>query len=220
MVVGININGVLRDFFGKIEMTHEKYFPLEDEGKEIKVLDYDLERWVTFEKKEIEKNELVFDPNFNEQDFISTDKELEIQKVTENEEVTLQEFLYEKCCLEIFGYANETINGAVQSINELQLELKDKHKLIITSREADRSIPSTLFFLSKTGCMIQDIKFTMGTKDCWDFVDVMVTDHPEVLNSKPEGKKTIKVEKIFNQEISADYTIKSVKELIGLELFN
>ena len=220
MVIGININGVLRNFFGKIEDTHEKYFPTEEEGKEIKVLDYDLEKWVTFEKKEVVKNEVLFDPNFNEQDFISTDKELDIQKVTENEEVTLQEFLYEKCCLEIFGYANETIDGAVQSINDLQLEIGEKHKVIITSREVGRSIPSTLFFLSKTGCMIQDIKFTLGTKDCWDFVDIMVTDHPEVLNSKPEGKKTIKVERPFNQEIQSDFTIRSVKELIGLEIFN
>jgi hypothetical protein len=48
----------------------------------------------------------------------------------------------------------------------------------------------------------------------------MITDHPEILNSKPEGKKVIKIEKPFNQEISADYTIRSVKELVGLEMFN
>jgi hypothetical protein len=95
-----------------------------------------------------------------------------------------------------------------------------EHKMIITSREAGRSVPSTLFFLSKTGCMIQDIKFTMGTTDCWEFVDIMVTDHPEILNSKHEGKKVIKIEKPFNQEIPADYTVKNVRELIGLEIFN
>jgi hypothetical protein len=48
----------------------------------------------------------------------------------------------------------------------------------------------------------------------------MVTDHPEILNSKPEGKKVIKIEKPFNQEIPADYTVKNVRELIGLEIFN
>ena len=220
MIIGVSINGTLRDFFGKIESTHEKYFPSEEEGKEIKVLDYNLEKWVTFEKKEIIKNEVIFDPNFKEEEFISSEKSLEVKEVTEDEEVTLQEFLYEKCCLEIFGYANETIDGAVQSINDLQLHLGDKHKIIITSREIGRTIPSTLFFLSKTGCMIQEIKFTLGTIDCWEFVDLMITDHPEILNSKPEGKKTIKIEKLFNQEINSDYTIRTVKELIGLEIFN
>ena len=62
--------------------------------------------------------------------------------------------------------------------------------------------------------------FTLGTIDCWEFVDLMITDHPEILNSKPEGKKTIKIEKLFNQEINSDYTIRTVKELIGLEIFN
>ena len=94
------------------------------------------------------------------------------------------------------------------------------HDIIITSREAGRSVPSTLFFLSKTGCMVQNIKFTMGTVDCWDHVDIMITDHPEILNSKPTNKKVIKIEKPFNQDIQADYTIKSVKELVSLDLFN
>jgi len=95
-----------------------------------------------------------------------------------------------------------------------------EHQIIITSREAGRSVPSTLFFLSKTGCMVQDLKFTMGTTDCWNHVDIMITDHPEILKSKPENKKVIKIERPFNEEIPSDYTIKSVKELIGLDIFN
>ena len=92
--------------------------------------------------------------------------------------------------------------------------------MIITSREAGRGVSATLFFLSKTGCMIQDIKFTLGTKDCWEFVDCMITDHPEILNSKPEGKISIKIGKPFNEEIPSDYTVRSVKELISLDVFN
>ncbi len=38
--------------------------------------------------------------------------------------------------------------------------------------------------------------------------------------SKPENKKVIKIERPFNEEIPSDYTIKSVKELIGLDIFN
>jgi hypothetical protein len=48
----------------------------------------------------------------------------------------------------------------------------------------------------------------------------MITDHPEILNSKPEGKTTIKIEKTYNKDIPSEYTIKTVKELIGLDLFN
>jgi hypothetical protein len=221
LFIGVSINGVLRDFFGKIEKTHSKYFFRED-VEEIEVKDYDLEKWITFPEEEIVHNEIEFDPNFSESDFIKSEGTF-ITKEVKEEKVTVQDFVYDKCCLEIFGYAEEVLDGVVHSINELDLHIKEKGldvTLIITSRETGRSIPATLFFLSKTGCMLQNIKFTLGTTDCWEFVDCMITDHPEILKSKPEGKKTIKIEKEYNQEIQSDYTIKSVKELIGMDMFN
>jgi hypothetical protein len=222
MKVGISINGVLRDFFGRIENIHTKYFNPED-GQEVQVKDYNLEKWLWFPKEEIVRKEMEFNPNFDMKEFLADENSDNHLVEVVDDEITVEDFVYDKCCLEIFGYADEIVDGAVQSVNDLELHLKmtgKEHKMIITSREAGRSVPSTLFFLSKTGCMIQDIKFTMGTTDCWEFVDIMVTDHPEILNSKPEGKKVIKIEKPFNQEIPADYTVKNVRELIGLEIFN
>lgn len=222
MKIGVSVNGVLRDFFGRIEKIHTKYFNPED-GQEVQVLDYDLEKWLWFPQEDVVKNEIDFNPNFNEKEFLLSSVESQDVKQVLEDEITVEDFVYDKCCLEIFGYADEVIDGAVQSINDLDLHLKmikKEHQLIITSREAGRSVPSTLFFLSKTGCMIQDIKFTMGTTDCWDYVDIMITDHPEILKSKPKNKKVIKIERPFNQEISSDYTIKSVKELIALDIFN
>jgi hypothetical protein len=222
MKIGVSVNGVLRDFFGRIEDIHTKYFNPED-GQEVQVKGYDLEKWLWFPKEEIVRKEMEFNPNFNMENFLADENsDNQLVEVTDDE-ITVEDFVYDKCCLEIFGYANEIIDGAVQSINDLELHLKmigKEHEIIVTSREAGRSVPATLFFLSKTGSMIQDVKFTMGTTDCWQFVDIMVTDHPEIINSKPKGKKVIKIEKPFNQEIPADYTIKSVKELVGLEIFN
>ena len=222
MKIGISINGVLRDYFGRIEKIHTKYFNSED-GQEVIVKDYDLEKWLWFPKEEIVRQELEFNPNFNEKEFIMEDQPLQETQEVVDDEITVDDFIYDKCCLEIFGYADEFVDGSVQSINDLDLHLKMLSKddeLIITSREAGRSVPATLFFLSKTGCMIQNIRFTLGTTDCWKDVDVMVTDHPEILSSKPEGKKTIKIEKPFNQDIPSDYSVHTVKELIGLEIFN
>lgn len=221
MKIGISVNGTLRDFFGRIEKIHTKYFNPED-GQEVEVKDYDLEKWIWFPQEEVVRQEIEFNPDFNEKEFVKTESSFELTEV-KDDEITVEDFIYDKCCLEIFGYADEIVDGAVQSINELDLQLKmmsKENEIIITSREAGRSVPSTMFFLSKTGCMVQNIKFTMGTTDCWEYVDIMVTDHPEILNSKPEGKKVIKVEKPFNQDIPADYTIKSVRELIGLDMFN
>ena len=222
MKIGVSVNGVLRDFFGRIEKIHTKYFNPED-GQEVQVLDYDLEKWLWFPQEEVVKNEIEFNPGFNEKEFLLSSVESQDVKQVQEDEITVEDFVYDKCCLEIFGYADEVIDGAVQSINDLELHLKmigKEHEMIITSREAGRSVPSTLFFLSKTGCMIQDIKFTMGTTDCWKYVDVMITDHPEILFPKPANKITIKIEKPYNENIDSDYTVRSVKELIGLDIFN
>ena len=221
MRIGVSVNGVLRDFFGRIETTHTKYFNPED-GQEIKINDYNLEKWIHFPEEEVVRKEIEFQPNFDEKEFIKGDASFAIQEVKEDK-ITIEDFVYDKCCLEIFGYAEEEMDGVVQALNDFELHLKmlgKNHEIVITSREAGRSVPATLFFLSKTGCMIQNIKFTMGTTDCWEYVDCMITDHPEILVTKPEGKMVIKVEKPFNQKISSDYTIRSVKELVGLDIFN
>jgi hypothetical protein len=218
MRVGISINGVLRDFFGQIEKTHTKYFNPEDLS-EVFIQDYDLEKWIKFPQEEIVRNEISFDPNFNENEFIKSDATTQEIEQVKDDEITVEDFVYDKCCLEIFGYSDEIIDGAVNAINDLSLHSKN-HEFVIVSREAGRAVPATLFFLSKTGCMIQEIRFVMGNIDSWQHVDCMITDHPEILNSKPEGKITIKVEKTFNSEIPSDYTVRTVRELSELDIFN
>jgi hypothetical protein len=221
LFIGVSVNGVLRDYFGKIEKTHTKYFNPED-GQEIKIKDYDLEKWIKFPEEEIVRQEIEFNPDFNLKDFVQTDSSFKIEEV-KDDPITVDDFIYDKCCLEIFGYAEEEMDGIVQALNDFDLHLKmlkKDYEVVITSREAGRSVPATLFFLSKTGCMIQNVKFTMGTTDCWKDVDVMITDHPEILSTKPENKITIKVEKPFNSHIDSDYTVRSIKELTGLGVFN
>lgn len=61
--------------------------------------------------------------------------------------------------------------------------------------------------------MVREVKFVSDSTHSWDYVDVMVTDHPDVINSKPTDKICVMVEKEFNKELSNDYTIKTIKEL-------
>jgi len=213
--IGISINGVLRDFFGKIEKTHTKYF---NPDSEIKILDYDLERWLVFPKNEESNHEITFNPNFTEESFVEDEGILEVVE-SKNEETTIEDFLYHKCCLEIFGYSDETEDGVVQSLNNFILDNKDKYEFTLISREIGRSIPATLFFLSKTGCMVNNVKFVLGETDCWDYVDCMITDNPKILLKKPEGKYTIKIQKDFNKDISSDYTVNTIKEISDLIFF-
>ena len=197
MKVGISLNNVLRDYFHQIEDTHDKYFPKEEEADDLFIQDYDLEKWVTFPVEEVSQGEMEFNPDFDEGTFMKSDETTEVAEV--KNQVTLNEFLYEKCALEIFGYAAE-IPGAMDIVNNLMLEYPDV-EFIIMSRELGLSIPSTFFFLSKTSSMCQNIRFVSEYEDHWDYVDVLVTDHPDVINSKPENKTCVVVDKEYNNKV-------------------
>lgn len=217
MKIGLSIDGVLRDLFGKIEDTHQKYFPPENENEDgIKILDYEFDKWLHFPEEETKQAELEFNPDFEESSFMEEEQTIDFVKT--KTKVTVEEFLYEKCTLEIFGYAGESTNSVVESLNQLILE-NPNHEFILLSREIGLSIPSTLFFLSKTKCMCQNIKFVLDNESVWDHVDVMITDHPRIITSKPDNKVCVKVEKDFNKLLTqSNIVIKSIKELDSTSL--
>lgn len=210
MKIGLSIDGVLRNLLGQIEETHKKYFF--DENKEpIKVEDYDFEKWLTFPEEEVTQGEIEFDVNFNETDFLESENNINVIK--KKTKTNLKEFLYEKCTVEIFGYADEVISSAVETLNQLILK-NPEHEFILLSREGGLSVPSTLFFLAKTKSICQNIKFVNEYSKVWDNIDIMVTDHPNIINTKPKNKSLIIVNKDYNKNfIDFDYRINSIKEL-------
>ena len=211
MKIGVSIDGVLRDFLGQVKETHLKYFPTEEGEKEIEINDYDLEKWVTFPDEEVKQGEMEFNPDLNEDDFLESEENTELVEV--KNKVTLDEFLYEKCTVEIFGYANESISSAVETLNQLIID-NPKHEFILISREGGMAIPSTLFFLAKTKSSCSNIKFVKEYSKVWDYVDVMITDHPKILTTKPINKLSIVVDKKYNEEVKQSGTrIKTIKEI-------
>ncbi len=211
MKVGISIDGVLRDLFNQIEETHKKYFPTEEGEEQVRVKDYDFEKWITFPKEEVKQGEMEFNPDFNEDNFLESEENTELTDIVK--QTTVEEFLYEKCTVEIFGYADESVKSAVEVINQLILE-NTQHEFHIMSREGGLAIPSTLFFLSKTKSICSNINFVTEHSKVWDYVDVMITDHPKVANSVPKGKLVLLIDKEFNQNIKQSGTrVKSVKEI-------
>jgi hypothetical protein len=210
MKIGISINNVLRDYFHKIEDTHDKYFPKEEDEEGLHIKDYDLEKWVTFPVEEVSQGEMEFNPDFDENSFMVSDETTEVVEI--KKQVTLDEFLYERCTLEIFGYADE-IPGSMDIVNDLMIQHPDI-EFIIMSRELGLSIPSTFFFLSKTSCMCQNIRFVTDSKDHWEHVDMMITDHPDIIKSKPENKTCIVIDREYNEDLTeANERIKTIHEL-------
>jgi hypothetical protein len=189
MIVGITIDGVVRDFITKFESVYDKYYPVE-EGDE------------TEEQEEVKER------------VIDTLDLLEHFHFKEGEE-ELNKLLYVDASLEIFGHAGEVKLNSVEHLNQLHNIIEDMgHTPIVISKELNNSKPATLFFLSKLSTKVNNIVFVRDYDKKWEYVDVLITANPTTLNSKPNDKISIKVINHYNKNCDSDYTIVDIKELL------
>jgi len=126
----------------------------------------------------------------------------------------LNNFLYIEAPLEIFGHAGIIQDGIINELNQflLDIDFDEEHEVVIVSKEVGKSIPASLFFLSKLGCKVSNIQFTSKEEDVWKNVDVLITTTPLMITSKPNGKVCIKINTPYNTQYDADYTLDSISE--------
>ena len=129
---------------------------------------------------------------------------------------SLNKFIYSEAPLEIFGHADQMTDGLMIHFNTFLTDIYDEeeHEIVLISREVEKSIPSTLFFLSKTGCKATNIKFVTSYADKWNDIDVLITANPQTLEAKPTGKISIKVNTPYNKNTTSDYQIDSILDFI------
>jgi len=188
MRIGIEINGVLRDTIGKLEQVYQKYF---------------IDKW----------------EGFDEQDF-KYEMSLPVTSLNLREHFTFRDdeeffsFLYEENAMEIFGHAGSTETFTFNDFNNLYLDLRSNNDIIIVSDEIGKSKPATLFFLSKFGCLTEEIKFYSNStiNSMWDRIDVLLTANPDLLLNHPENVKVIKFNTKYNENIDYVDSINSLKE--------
>ena len=194
MKIAISINEVLRDFIGQFIYTYEKYIvpELEKDGKKY---------------SEIEIEDVT---SFNLIDHFEFE---DINK--------LNTFLYKEAPLEIFGHADLMSDGLMIHFNRFLMDIKDdeEHEIELVSREVDKSIPSTFFFLSKTACLADKLRFVKNNDEEWGDADVLITANPIALSKKQNGKISVKIKTSYNKDIDSDYEIDSILEFINNEDF-
>jgi hypothetical protein len=88
----------------------------------------------------------------------------------------------------------------------------------VVSNEIGKSKPSTLFFLSKFGCLIEKVLFfsELTKNDMWDDVDVLLTANPDLLLEKPQNKIVVKYNTNYNKQIESEFEINSLSEFSGI----
>jgi hypothetical protein len=128
----------------------------------------------------------------------------------------LNSFLYLEAPLEIFGHADQMSDGLMNQFNHFLMDIKDdeEHEIEVVSREIDKSIPSTFFFLSKTGCKADKVRFVKKNEDEWGDADILITANPIALDNKPTGTISVKVRTSYNSTSTADYEIDSILDFI------
>jgi len=131
----------------------------------------------------------------------------------------LNHFLHTEASLEVFGHADQLHENVVTKFNSFVINIMDgeEHEVILISREGGRSIPATLFFLSKLGFSGNNIQFVTDYKKKWDDVDVLITANPTALAAKPDGKISIKIKTTYNKDVKADYEFDSIIPLFDDE---
>lgn len=188
MKIGIEINGVLRDTLKKISEVYEKWF-IENPFKEEEEFKYEI---------------------------ISELKSLEISKHLKfKDDDELYNFLYKEFTMEIFGHAGSVEYSGMNDLNDFYLDMRENHDVIIVSDEIGKSKPASLFFLSKFGCLVENVKFYSEStiNSLWSSVDVLLTANPNLLLNHPDSVTIIKYETFYNQNIESTYSIKTIKEL-------
>jgi hypothetical protein len=188
MRIGIEINGVLRDTIGKLEQVYQKYF---------------IDKWEGFDEQEFkyEMSLPVTSLNLKEHFKFKNDEEF-------------FSFLYEENAMEIFGHAGSTETFTFNNFNNIYLDLRNEHDIIVVSDEIGKSKPSTLFFLSKFGCLTEEIKFYSNStiNSMWDRIDVLLTANPDLLLNHPENVRVIKFNTEYNKNIEYSDSIDTLKE--------
>ena len=207
MKIGIEINGVLRDTIGKLTQVYQKNF--------IDVYDDEFID-PTYELDMSGNTELTIQDNSFKYGMELPVDSLDIPKhfKFQNEEEQFS-FMYEDFAMEIFGHAGSSETFTFNDFNNLYLDLRDNHEIVIISDEIGKSKPATLFFLSKFGCLSEKIIFynDFTKEEILNSFDYLVTSNPNTIINYRNKMMVVKYETEYNKNVDHLKTIKSISEL-------
>ena len=211
--IGIEINGVLRDTISKFTELYEKHL-VDSHLNESTDKTYEIE-FSGDTDEVIEFNENVEVNNF-EYKVLSPVTSLDLgSHFSFPSKDDLYSFMYEEYTMELFGHAPSTEMLSFNLLNDIYYNLRDTYDLMIVSDEIGRSKPSSLFFLSKFGCLVEKVFFysEITKNNMLDEVDILLTANPDLLLNKPDNKIIIKFITDYNKNIKSEYEIYSLSDL-------
>jgi hypothetical protein len=207
MKIGIEVNGVLRDTIEKFKQVYEKVM-IDGNQPELSNQTYELDM-----SGNTEENLVIPEFNYEVISEVTSLNLMEHFRFKSKDEFF--SFMYEESPMEIFGHSPSSEMTTFNELNDLYVELRDQHEITIISDEISKSKPSTLFFLSKFGCLIEHVSFYNEiTKDeILSKFDLIVTSNPNIIINYKDLVNVIKYETKYNLDVISNHTITSIKEL-------
>ena len=201
MKIGIEVNGVLRDTFGKFRQIYEKHMIENYESENTnQTFTMDISGNTSLDGVENEFTYEIIEP-------IDTFELKNHFKFKSDEE--LYDFMFNDFPMQIFGHAGSTETFTFNDLNNFYTKNRDEYEIFIVSDEIGKSKPSTLFFLSKFGCLIENIKFYSNSTldNMWDTIDILLTSNPNLITTHPDNKVLVQYVTEYNKNIDNKYKI-------------
>jgi len=131
----------------------------------------------------------------------------------------LYEFIYDESSMEIFGQAKEIEQHVITHLTSLYKSMPGDYKLRVVGDDLGRAKSSTLWFLAKYGTSCDEISFynSKTVSGMWEQTDIFITSDIDIIESKPEGKELIIVNRVYNDGHTCDMRIDSLKQIKSFE---
>jgi hypothetical protein len=204
MKIAIEINDIIRDVFLKAAQVYEKFYIESKDDEIVSEYDQNTDEWIKTDSDEFE-----FGLNLP----VDSLELINHFKFKNNED--LYDFFYVDFPMQIFGHAPSVSANTFNIINDLYINLRDNNEVTLISDEMGKSKPATLFFLSKYGSLIENIKFysNVTIENIINEFDVIVTTNPSIIQNKNKKPIIVKYNTLYNSSLISDYEINSVLEI-------
>lgn len=212
-IIGITIDGVLRDKFSQFDKMYRKKF-IKNESL------VKMDEFFRYVPEEENEGEIVRLQNLIEEKIkYPVDTFDLLNHYTFNSKDEFEIFLNQDYVFEIYGSA-PPIPKAMDKANKFQKigEIESSYEIVLFSQEKDQAIQATYHFLAKSACRIKKIIFENDINRIWDYSDVIITENPELIESKPDNKFSIKINTDYNKYDKGDYEFNSLSEIEDLFL--
>jgi len=204
MEIYISIDGVLRNTIQKFDYHYKEFYLDREELPTKTFINDDGE----------EGHEIVIDPfNYGVDGEVKNDDLKQYYRFQSVDE--FNNFLYVEFPIEIFGHAGVSYPTAMSDLNKMIYENTGHTFTLVGVNNLSKAKPSSLFFLSKNGCLANNIKFIPQEKIdyLWNNCDIWITDDKKVIDSCPKDKIAIKFNTTYNDYFSHAYEINKLEKI-------